>query len=47
MKQPVRGADLTRKEKLDKVRGEKFFEDPNKGPAKKDSKRNDWSDPQN
>lgn len=39
--------DLTRKEELDKVRGEQEFLDHNKGPAKKDSNRADWNDPQN
>ncbi|MDO7787999.1 hypothetical protein [Desulforamulus aquiferis] len=39
--------NLTRKEALNEVRGEQEFIDHNKGPAKKDSKRNDWNDPQN
>lgn len=47
MKQHIKRTNLTRKEDLDRVRGEQFFEDPNKGPAKKDSNRNDWNDPQN
>lgn len=37
--------NLTRKEGLDKVRGQQQFEDPNKGPAHKDSNRNDINDP--
>ena len=36
---------LTTKKGLDKVRGQQFFEDPNKGPARKDSNRNDINDP--
>ncbi|AEF95167.1 hypothetical protein Desca_2332 [Desulfotomaculum nigrificans CO-1-SRB] len=36
---------LTRKEDVDKIRGTQFFENPNKGPAKKDSNRNDINDP--
>ncbi|MEW6697150.1 MAG: hypothetical protein ACOY35_14210 [Bacillota bacterium] len=39
--------NLTRKERLDRVRGQQHFEDPNKGPANKDSNRNDIDDPLN
>lgn len=37
--------NYTRKENLDPVRGQQQFSDPNQGPAKKDSKRNDINDP--
>jgi len=37
--------NLTRKEGLDKIRGQQQFEDPNKGPAYKDSNRHDINDP--
>ncbi|WP_198006925.1 hypothetical protein [Desulforamulus reducens] len=37
--------NLTRKESLDKIRGQRQFEEPNKGPAHKDSNRNDINDP--
>lgn len=39
--------NLTRKEGLDRMRGQQQFEDPNKGPAYKDSNRNDIDDPLN
>lgn len=37
--------NLTRKEDLNRIRGLQQFEDNNKGPAKKDSNRNDINDP--
>lgn len=37
--------NFIRKENLDKVRGHQQFEDTNKGPAHKDSNRNDINDP--
>lgn len=37
--------NFTRKENVDKVRGQQQFEDPNKGPAHKDSNRSDVNDP--
>lgn len=37
--------NLTTKKGLDKVKGQQQFEDPNKGPAHKDSNRNDINDP--
>lgn len=37
--------NLTRKEGANRVRGQQQFIDPNKGPAKKDSNRNDVNDP--
>ena len=39
--------NFTRKENLNEVRGQKEFIDPNKGPAHKDSNRNDINDPIN
>ncbi len=36
---------LTTKKGLDKVRGQQLFKDRNKGPAHKDSNRNDINDP--
>lgn len=36
---------LITKKGLDKVRGQQFFADRNKGPAHKDSNRNDINDP--